>query len=466
MLLSPVLLIGSVHRGQAHRPVRVQGGARRAPATVVAEQVAAPRGRARRGGPQPVPRAARRRRARRHRAQPVRPAVGAGARRRRLPAAAGRHGRAAVAHDGQGGRRRRPRPAQGARRRSPAASASSTTCRCPSTCSQQRRRRPRRPAAVDPGAGPLAGHAGGDDAQPDRPRRRGARRRGRPRTTGRSSSGCPTPARSAARSWRRRRTTRSASSTTCCRPARRGGGDGVDAAGRARRDRRDVPGRAAPPDAAARGRAATPGIFFLWVTSARHRLPKACGAVVEIDPDHVTARTGFTGSGPDDRADPLGGHVARRRRRRRPRPHADHRRHRAHQRRQRDPQRRRLRRPLRRRATSSTTRRRSSSCGSSTRAADAEHGLRVVVGMQAGAPFVLDLRQDGPHALVAGTTGAGKCEFLQSFDRRAGHDAQPGAGHVPARRLQGRRGVQGVRRPAAHRRAWSPTSTATRCAGR
>ena len=35
--------------------------------------------------------------------------------------------------------------------------------------------------------------------------------------------------------------------------------------------------------------------------------------------------------------------------------------------------------------------------------------------MQAGVPFVLDIRQDGPHALVAGTTGAGKCEFLQAF---------------------------------------------------
>ena len=45
----------------------------------------------------------------------------------------------------------------------------------------------------------------------------------------------------------------------------------------------------------------------------------------------------------------------------------------------------------------------------------AEHGLRVPVGMQSGAPFVLDLRQDGPHALVAGTTGAGKSEFLQAL---------------------------------------------------
>jgi S-DNA-T family DNA segregation ATPase FtsK/SpoIIIE len=44
-----------------------------------------------------------------------------------------------------------------------------------------------------------------------------------------------------------------------------------------------------------------------------------------------------------------------------------------------------------------------------------ERGLRVPVGMQSGAPFVLDLRQDGPHALVAGTTGAGKSEFLQAL---------------------------------------------------
>ena len=157
------------------------------------------------------------------------------------------------------------------------------------------------------------------------------------------------------------------------------------------------------------------GIFFLWVTSARHRLPKACGAVVEIDPDHVTARTGFTGSGPDRRPDPLGGDVARST----PRP------------------------------SPATSRRSSTSPGAINDDSEipsavafaelyggahilddptsilelwqqhegghADHGLRVVVGMQAGAPFVLDVRQDGPHALVAGTTGAGKSEFLQSF---------------------------------------------------
>lgn len=41
--------------------------------------------------------------------------------------------------------------------------------------------------------------------------------------------------------------------------------------------------------------------------------------------------------------------------------------------------------------------------------------LRAVVGHAGTQPFVLDLRTDGPHALVGGTTGAGKSEFLQSW---------------------------------------------------
>lgn len=41
--------------------------------------------------------------------------------------------------------------------------------------------------------------------------------------------------------------------------------------------------------------------------------------------------------------------------------------------------------------------------------------LRAVVGHGAAEPFVLDLRAHGPHALVGGTTGAGKSEFLQSW---------------------------------------------------
>ncbi len=41
--------------------------------------------------------------------------------------------------------------------------------------------------------------------------------------------------------------------------------------------------------------------------------------------------------------------------------------------------------------------------------------LRAVVGVAADRNLVLDLREHGPHALVGGTTGAGKSEFLQSW---------------------------------------------------
>ena len=39
----------------------------------------------------------------------------------------------------------------------------------------------------------------------------------------------------------------------------------------------------------------------------------------------------------------------------------------------------------------------------------------AVVGLDADGPVMLDLRRDGPHALVAGTTGAGKSELLQTL---------------------------------------------------
>jgi len=41
--------------------------------------------------------------------------------------------------------------------------------------------------------------------------------------------------------------------------------------------------------------------------------------------------------------------------------------------------------------------------------------LRAVFGQSAAEPFALDLRTDGPHALVGGTTGSGKSEFLQAW---------------------------------------------------
>ncbi|MFF4499883.1 FtsK/SpoIIIE domain-containing protein [Streptomyces sp. NPDC001401] len=40
---------------------------------------------------------------------------------------------------------------------------------------------------------------------------------------------------------------------------------------------------------------------------------------------------------------------------------------------------------------------------------------RAAVGVSLDGPFFLDLRRDGPHALVAGTTGSGKSELLQTL---------------------------------------------------
>jgi S-DNA-T family DNA segregation ATPase FtsK/SpoIIIE len=42
-------------------------------------------------------------------------------------------------------------------------------------------------------------------------------------------------------------------------------------------------------------------------------------------------------------------------------------------------------------------------------------GLRAVLGQAADGPFAIDLVHDGPHALIGGTSGAGKSELLQSL---------------------------------------------------
>lgn len=49
------------------------------------------------------------------------------------------------------------------------------------------------------------------------------------------------------------------------------------------------------------------------------------------------------------------------------------------------------------------------------RAAGGRRSLRASVGVGKAGPLVLDLAEHGPHALVGGTTGSGKSEFLQTW---------------------------------------------------
>ena len=51
--------------------------------------------------------------------------------------------------------------------------------------------------------------------------------------------------------------------------------------------------------------------------------------------------------------------------------------------------------------------------------------LRAIVGHTGTDPFTLDLRGQGPHALVGGTTGSGKSEFLQAWVLGLAHSYSP-----------------------------------------
>ena len=61
----------------------------------------------------------------------------------------------------------------------------------------------------------------------------------------------------------------------------------------------------------------------------------------------------------------------------------------------------------------------------------------VPAGVTPLGPFEVSLVDDGPHALLAGTTGAGKSEFLRSLVASLAASQQPGRPDVRARRLQG-----------------------------
>ena len=87
------------------------------------------------------------------------------------------------------------------------------------------------------------------------------------------------------------------------------------------------------------------------------------------------------------------------------------------------------------------------------RGAGADPAPVAALGATADGVVEVDLARDGPHALVAGTTGSGKSELLRTLVVVARRPLQPGPPDVRARRLQGRLDVRRLRRPAAHRRA-------------
>ena len=63
--------------------------------------------------------------------------------------------------------------------------------------------------------------------------------------------------------------------------------------------------------------------------------------------------------------------------------------------------------------------------GSEPVSSEKEADLRAIVGHAGGDHFTLDLRLQGPHALVGGTTGAGKSEFLQAWVLGLAHAYSP-----------------------------------------
>ncbi len=80
-------------------------------------------------------------------------------------------------------------------------------------------------------------------------------------------------------------------------------------------------------------------------------------------------------------------------------------------------------------------------------------GVRAVVGQGPSEPLALDLRAHGPHALVGGTTGAGKSEFLQTWIMGMATEYAPDRLTFLLVDYKGGAGVRRVRRPARHRRA-------------
>ncbi len=63
---------------------------------------------------------------------------------------------------------------------------------------------------------------------------------------------------------------------------------------------------------------------------------------------------------------------------------------------------------------------------------------RLLSGLPPAGSLEVDLQHDGPHGLVAGTTGSGKSELLQTLIASLGGGQPPRRAELRARRLQGR----------------------------
>ncbi len=74
------------------------------------------------------------------------------------------------------------------------------------------------------------------------------------------------------------------------------------------------------------------------------------------------------------------------------------------------------------------------------------------IGIAADGTFVLDIRRDGPHALVAGTTGAGKSELLQTIIASLAVANRPDALNYVLIDYKGGSAFMDLRPAAAHRR--------------
>ena len=85
----------------------------------------------------------------------------------------------------------------------------------------------------------------------------------------------------------------------------------------------------------------------------------------------------------------------------------------------------------------------------------------AVIGACYDGPFGIDLRQDGPHALIAGTTGSGKSELLQTMIASLACANRPDEMTFVLVDYKGGSAFTDCVAPAALPSAWSPTWTRT-----